>query len=95
MLNTGRTIYQFHTRTKTARAPELEAAAPDVWVELAQTDARAARDRRGRYLRHRFAPRRGACPCSRERGSGKESSSFLSTMARGTGAAMRRVPRTN
>jgi anaerobic selenocysteine-containing dehydrogenase len=39
VLNTGRTIYQFHTRTKTGRAPELSAAAPDVWVELAQTDA--------------------------------------------------------
>ncbi len=31
---TGRTIYHFHTRTKTARAPELQAAAPHVWVEL-------------------------------------------------------------
>ena len=40
VLNTGRTIYQFHTRTKTGRTPELESAAPDVWVELAQTDAK-------------------------------------------------------
>src|SRR3954469_7403391 len=38
-LNTGRTIYHFHTRTKTGRAPELQAAAPDVWVELAPADA--------------------------------------------------------
>src|SRR4051812_15024626 len=38
-LNTGRTIYHFHTRTKTARAPELQAAAPEVWVELAPADA--------------------------------------------------------
>jgi anaerobic selenocysteine-containing dehydrogenase len=38
-LNTGRTIYHFHTRTKTGRAPELQAAAPDVWVELAAADA--------------------------------------------------------
>lgn len=31
---TGRTLYHFHTRTKTARAPQLDAAAPDVWVEI-------------------------------------------------------------
>jgi predicted molibdopterin-dependent oxidoreductase YjgC len=31
---TGRTIYHFHTRTKTARAPQLQDAAPDVWVEI-------------------------------------------------------------
>src|SRR5829696_7261486 len=36
---TGRTIYHFHTRTKTARAPQLQNAAPDVWVELSPTDA--------------------------------------------------------
>jgi ferredoxin-nitrate reductase len=39
LLTTGRSVYHFHTRTKTARAPELEAAAPDVWVELAPSDA--------------------------------------------------------
>jgi ferredoxin-nitrate reductase len=39
LLTTGRTIYQFHTRTKTRRAPELEAAAPDAWVELHPDDA--------------------------------------------------------
>jgi len=38
-LNTGRTVYHFHTRTKTGRAPQLQEAAPDVWVELAQADA--------------------------------------------------------
>jgi ferredoxin-nitrate reductase len=38
-LITGRTIYHFHTRTKTARAPELQAAAPTVWAELAAEDA--------------------------------------------------------
>ncbi len=30
-LNTGRTLYHFHTRTKTGRAPQLNAAAPEVW----------------------------------------------------------------
>jgi anaerobic selenocysteine-containing dehydrogenase len=39
-LNTGRTLFHFHTRTKTARAPQLQAAAPDVWVELSAADAR-------------------------------------------------------
>jgi anaerobic selenocysteine-containing dehydrogenase len=36
---TGRTIYHFHTRTKTARAPQLQSAAPDAWVELSPADA--------------------------------------------------------
>jgi ferredoxin-nitrate reductase len=39
LLTSGRTVYHFHTRTKTARAPELNAAAPDVWVELSVADA--------------------------------------------------------
>jgi anaerobic selenocysteine-containing dehydrogenase len=42
LLTTGRTISQFHTRTKTGRVPELDAAAPDVWVELHTDDAVAA-----------------------------------------------------
>ncbi|MFZ5870874.1 MAG: molybdopterin oxidoreductase family protein, partial [Actinomycetota bacterium] len=41
-LTTGRTIYHFHTRTKTARAPQLQAAAPDVWVEMSEQDAAGA-----------------------------------------------------
>lgn len=39
-LITGRTLYHFHTRTKTARAPQLNAAAPEVWVEVSAGDAR-------------------------------------------------------
>jgi ferredoxin-nitrate reductase len=39
LLTTGRTVYHFHTRTKTGRAPELDAAAPDAWVELHASDA--------------------------------------------------------
>jgi ferredoxin-nitrate reductase len=35
----GRTVYHFHTRTKTARAPQLQNATPDVWVELSPADA--------------------------------------------------------
>lgn len=36
---TGRTTFQFHTRTKTGRARPLDDAAPDAWVELAPGDA--------------------------------------------------------
>ncbi len=38
-LITGRTLYHFHTRTKTGRAPQLNKAAPEVWVEMAAGDA--------------------------------------------------------
>jgi anaerobic selenocysteine-containing dehydrogenase len=41
LLTTGRTIYHFHTRTKTGRAPQLADAAPDVWVEVSAEDAGA------------------------------------------------------
>ncbi|MFF7216935.1 molybdopterin oxidoreductase family protein [Streptomyces sp. NPDC008238] len=40
-LTTGRTVYHFHTRTKTGRAPQLNAAASDVWVEISAGDAEA------------------------------------------------------
>ncbi|HEU5130242.1 MAG TPA: nitrate reductase [Glycomyces sp.] len=39
-LTTGRTLYHFHTRTKTGRAPQLARAAPEVWVEMSAGDAR-------------------------------------------------------
>jgi len=39
LLSTGRTIYHFHTRTKTGRTAELQAAAPEVWAELSKSDA--------------------------------------------------------
>ena len=39
MFTTGRTVYQFHTRTKTARSRSLNEAAPDAWVELNPGDA--------------------------------------------------------
>jgi anaerobic selenocysteine-containing dehydrogenase len=40
-LITGRTLYHFHTRTKTGRAPQLQGAAPEVWVEMSAEDAGA------------------------------------------------------
>jgi anaerobic selenocysteine-containing dehydrogenase len=39
LLTTGRTLYHFHTRTKTGRVSQLTAAAPDAWVELHPEDA--------------------------------------------------------
>jgi predicted molibdopterin-dependent oxidoreductase YjgC len=36
---TGRTVYHFHTRTKTGRSPQLNSAAPEVWVEMSVADA--------------------------------------------------------
>jgi len=38
-LITGRTLYQFHTRTKTGRTPQLRDAAPQPWVEMSASDA--------------------------------------------------------
>jgi len=38
-LTTGRTVYHFHTRTKTGRAPQLQEAAPEVWAEMHPDDA--------------------------------------------------------
>ncbi|WP_175616146.1 molybdopterin oxidoreductase family protein [Mycobacterium sp. GA-1841] len=42
VLITGRTVFQFHTRTKTGRTPQLDAAAPQVWIEISEADARRA-----------------------------------------------------
>jgi anaerobic selenocysteine-containing dehydrogenase len=39
-LITGRTLYHFHTRTKTGRVPQLQNAAPQVWVEVSIADAK-------------------------------------------------------
>lgn len=38
-LTTGRTVYHFHTRTKTGRARELNDAAPEPWAEISHADA--------------------------------------------------------
>ncbi|WP_407561770.1 molybdopterin oxidoreductase family protein [Streptomyces sp. 184] len=56
-LTTGRSVHHWHTRTKTARVPELNAAAPDVWVELCPDDARDRGIRDGDLVR--VASRRG------------------------------------
>jgi len=38
-LTTGRLVYHFHTRTKTARSKRLNDAAPDAYVQIADEDA--------------------------------------------------------
>jgi anaerobic selenocysteine-containing dehydrogenase len=38
-MTSGRTVYHWHTRTKTGRVRELDSHAPDAWVELAGADA--------------------------------------------------------
>jgi ferredoxin-nitrate reductase len=50
-LTTGRTVYHWHTRTKTGRVAELDAAAPEVWVELAPSDAAALEVSEGDVVR--------------------------------------------
>ncbi|MFL6239086.1 MAG: molybdopterin oxidoreductase family protein [Actinomycetes bacterium] len=39
LLTTGRSVYHFHTRTKTGRTRRLRAAAPAMWVEMSAADA--------------------------------------------------------
>jgi len=39
ILNTGRTVEQFHTRTKTGNIKILEDLAPEAWIELNPKDA--------------------------------------------------------
>ncbi|MGZ6738859.1 MAG: molybdopterin oxidoreductase family protein [Nocardioides sp.] len=48
---TGRTVYQFHTRTKTGRGRPLHRAAPDAWVELSPTDAQPLGIAEGDWVR--------------------------------------------
>ncbi|HLI51933.1 MAG TPA: molybdopterin oxidoreductase family protein [Thermomicrobiaceae bacterium] len=38
-LTTGRTVYHWHTRTKTKRAAQLQQAAPSMWFEISEPDA--------------------------------------------------------
>jgi anaerobic selenocysteine-containing dehydrogenase len=82
-LTTGRTIYHFHTRTKTGRAPELQAAAPDVWVELSANDAASLGLEEGDMADVESPRGRIRGPCGSRR-SATVSSSFHSTTATGT-----------
>lgn len=40
LLNTGRTVEHWHTRTKTGRVPILESLAPEAWLEIHPDDAK-------------------------------------------------------
>jgi anaerobic selenocysteine-containing dehydrogenase len=51
LLNTGRTVEHWHTRTKTARVPLLERLAPEAWVEINAVDAAALGVRSGDHVR--------------------------------------------
>jgi ferredoxin-nitrate reductase len=74
-LSTGRTVYQFHTRTKTARAPKLDAAAPEVWAELAEIDAEKLR--LGPGDRVRVVSRRGQLTANVRIGNVREGEVFV------------------
>jgi assimilatory nitrate reductase catalytic subunit len=43
VLNTGRTVEHWHTRTKTGKVPILERLSPHAWVEMNPRDARVLR----------------------------------------------------
>ena len=58
LLNTGRTVEHWHTRTKTGRIAVLEGLAPEAWVEIHPDDAAALGVRSGELVR--VESRRGA-----------------------------------
>ena len=43
VLNTGRTVEHWHTRTKTGQVPILQRLSPDAWVDMNPRDARLAK----------------------------------------------------
>jgi assimilatory nitrate reductase catalytic subunit len=51
LLNTGRTVEHWHTRTKTGRVPLLERLAPEAWVEMNEVDGSALGVRTGDVVR--------------------------------------------
>lgn len=50
-LTTGRLVWHWHTRTKTARAPHLQMAAPHGYVEIHEEDAKAMSIVQGEVVR--------------------------------------------
>jgi anaerobic selenocysteine-containing dehydrogenase len=57
LLTTGRVVYHFHTRTKTARSAQLNAAAPEPFAQLSEADAAKLRIKDGDRVR--ITSRRG------------------------------------
>jgi ferredoxin-nitrate reductase len=58
LLTTGRVVHHFHTRTKTGRASQLQAASSDAFVQVAATDASRLRIKDGDWVR--MTSRRGS-----------------------------------
>src|SRR3954452_10127852 len=58
LLTTGRLVHHFHTRTKTGRAAELQAAATDETIQIAAEDASRLRIKEGDWVR--MTSRRGS-----------------------------------
>jgi anaerobic selenocysteine-containing dehydrogenase len=80
-LITGRTLYHFHTRTKTGRTPQLNAAAPEVWVAPPRRCGRALP--RGTWSRSPARAARCAAGCGSP-ASATDWCSCPSTTATGT-----------
>ncbi|WP_326570133.1 molybdopterin oxidoreductase family protein [Actinacidiphila glaucinigra] len=57
-LTTGRTVYHWHTRTKTRRSRQLNDAAPSMWIELSEPDAQRLGVKEGDIVR--VTSRRGS-----------------------------------
>jgi predicted molibdopterin-dependent oxidoreductase YjgC len=74
LFTTGRTVYQFHTRTKTKRSRRLDAAAPAPWVELCDVDAEHLGIREGDVVR--VESPRGAIEVAARVGSVREGAVF-------------------
>ena len=72
---TGRTVYHFHTRTKTGRSRQLRNAAPGPWVELSPGDAAALGVAEGDLVR--VESRRGAMEAPARVGRGIDGTVFL------------------
>jgi anaerobic selenocysteine-containing dehydrogenase len=62
-LTTGRIVYHFHTRTKTARTKELNAAAPEPFVEMSAEDAKRYQVREGGMVEIRSRRGRSRARC--------------------------------
>jgi ferredoxin-nitrate reductase len=75
LLTTGRLVHQFHTRTKTGRAEELQAAAPDEAIQIAADDASKLRIKEGDWIRIRS--RRGSIEAQATIGDIKPGHVFL------------------
>lgn len=75
VLNTGRVTHHFHTRTKTGRAPQLNAAEPHGWVEVSAADAERLGIHAGQFVR--ITTRRGQIEVPARIGHSREGTVFV------------------